>query len=84
MQPVEPKLMTANEAREKIDKGEDEKSFAIWCDIVRKINQAIENGENSYSEDGYLPNPIIKKLRNLGYKAENGSQYNQSYFYIRW
>lgn len=84
MQPVEPKLMTAKEAREKIDKGEDEKSFAIWCNVAKEINQAIENGENNYCKEGSLPESVIRKLQNLGYRVEEGSQYNQSYFMVKW
>ena len=84
MQPVEPKLMTAEEAREKIDRCEDEKSFSIWCDVVKKINRAIEDGQRDYSNDGTLPESVVKKLRGLGYKVTSGSQYNQSYYIIKW
>ena len=54
------------------------------AEINSKIRTAIENGEFSISEDGTLSFAIIEKLRKMGYKAENGSQYNESYWSISW
>lgn len=53
-------------------------------ELHSKIQKAIEKGEFSISGDGYLKSVTIERLRKMGYKAENGSQYNRSYWSISW
>lgn len=78
-------LIPASEARRIVENGENEKSLKIWNEVVKEINKAIIIGKCECSVDGCsLPASVIKKLQALGYKAENGSQYNQSYYIIRW
>lgn len=52
--------------------------------IEVKIKDAIKGGKFSITEDGTLSSDIINELRRLGYKAENNSQYNESYYVISW
>lgn len=80
----EQELMPAAEARRIVEDGENEKAKQIWDDVVKGINRAIDDGRTDYSGEGMLPGSVLKKLANLGYRAENGNQYNQDYFIIRW
>ena len=53
-------------------------------DIAKEIREAIEEGKFFISGIGYLKSEIRKKLNELGYKVETGSQYNESYYSISW
>lgn len=52
--------------------------------IEDKIKKAINNGAFSITNEGTLSSDVINELRRLGYKAENQSQYNESYYMISW
>jgi len=83
--PIMKELMPASEARRIVDNGEDEKTTKLWNELVDEINQAIQDGKKNYSKDGdVLPRSIINRLQLLGYRAVNGSQYNESYYIISW
>ncbi len=78
------KLLSAAEAKAMTEQSIDNLTSQKMAEINSKIRTAIENGEFSISEDGTLSFAIIEKLRKMGYKAENGSQYNESYWSISW
>lgn len=78
------KLLSAAEAKVMTEQSIDNLTSQKMAEINSKIRTAIENGEFSISEDGTLSFAIIEKLRKMGYKAENGSQYNESYWSISW
>lgn len=77
-------LLSAAEAKVMTEQSIDNLTSQKMAEINSKIRTAIENGEFSISEDGTLSFAIIEKLRKMGYKAENGSQYNESYWSISW
>lgn len=77
-------LLSAAEAKVMTEQSIDNLTSQKMAGINSKIRTAIENGEFSISEDGTLSFAIIEKLRKMGYKAENGSQYNESYWSISW
>ena len=52
--------------------------------LSKLIRDAIADGKFSISEDGCLKPETRKKLEELGYKIETGSQYNESYYSISW
>ena len=54
------------------------------AELSKLIRNAIADGKFSISEDGCLNPEIRKKLEELGYKVETGSQYNESYYSISW
>lgn len=78
------KLLSAAEAKAMTEQSIDNLTSQKMAEINSKIRTAIENGEFSISEDGTLSFAIIERLRKMGYKAENGSQYNESYWSISW
>ena len=53
-------------------------------EINSKIRAAIDKGKFSISGDGTLSTTIIEKLRSMGYKVKNDSQYNESFWNISW
>ena len=53
-------------------------------EINSEIRTAIDKGEFSISGDGTLTTTVIEKLRNMGYKVKNDSQYNESFWSISW
>lgn len=54
------------------------------AELSKLIKDAIADGKFSISEDGYLKPETQKKLEELGYKIETGTQYNESYYSISW
>lgn len=60
----------------------------LW-DIVLEMHFAIFVTPDvlitfSISGDGTLTTTVIEKLRNMGYKVKNDSQYNESFWSISW
>lgn len=52
--------------------------------LSKLIRDAIADGKFSISEDGSLKPETRKKLEELGYKVETGTQYNEPYYSISW
>lgn len=82
-------MLSAKEAREQVEKGIDTKSKEQWATIEAHIDNAIRNGNFAISIDGSLTIGNRKKLEELGYKINTGSQYtgsqyNESYTSISW
>ena len=53
-------------------------------EISKLISSAISQGTFSICREGRLCPETILELKNLGYMVEQGSQYNQSYYTIKW
>ena len=53
-------------------------------ELSKLIRDAIADGKFSISEDGCLKPETRKKLEELGYKVNTGTQYNESYYSISW
>ena len=53
-------------------------------ELSKLIRDAIADGKFSISKDGCLKPKTRKKLEELGYKVETGTQYNESYYSISW
>lgn len=54
------------------------------AELSKLIRDAIADGKFSISEDGSLKPETRKKLEELGYKVETGTQYNEPYYSISW
>ena len=52
--------------------------------LSKLIRDAIADGKFSISEDVSLKPETRKKLEELGYKVETGTQYNEPYYSISW
>ena len=53
-------------------------------ELSKLIRDAISDGKFSISKDGCLKPKTRKKLEELGYKVETGTQYDESYYSISW
>lgn len=74
----------AAEARRAIEKGEYEKAVKQAAMVEAKIAHAITQGQKSTGGDGHLESAVQMKLKEMGYKCECGSQYNESYWSVSW
>lgn len=54
------------------------------AELSKLIRDAIADGKFSISKDGCLKPETRKKLEELGYKVDTGTQYNESYYSISW
>jgi hypothetical protein len=77
-------LMTAKEARAKAETKLGKLNDELLSEVISKINQAIDKNGFEASGDGSLPAPLIKLLEAKGYTVKHGSQYNESYWMVRW
>lgn len=78
------KLLSAAEAKAMTEQSIDNLTSQKMVEINSEIRTAIDKGEFSISGDGTLTTTIIEKLRNMGYKVKNDSQYNESFWSISW
>ena len=53
-------------------------------EIESEIADAISRGRYHISRRGHLDESTKDTLKNLGYKVETGSQYNEMYYSIAW
>jgi len=77
-------IPSAAEARQSYDKGEYEKAKKQAAEVEEQIQDAIASGKTSVSGDGFIEPPVKAKLKFLGYKCDEGTQYNESYWSISW
>lgn len=77
-------MLSASEAKTKTQNNIDDCITQELEELNKKINNAISCGKFSICNDGYLQPETRKRLEQLGYKVETGSQYNQSYYSISW
>lgn len=74
----------AHEANRMTNDAIDNCTTQQLAELSKLIKDAIADGKFSISEDGYLKPETRKKLEELGYKVETGTQYNESYYSISW
>lgn len=75
-------LMSAKQAYEATQKNVKAKDERVFNAVQAKIEDAINDGRFDISEDGILPVNVRKKLENLGYKVNFGSQYGDPYYSV--
>ena len=84
VQPPKNVIPPASEANKMANHVIDSGITQQLAELSKLIRDAIADGKFSISEDGCLKHEIRKKLEELGYKVETGSQYNESYYSISW
>ena len=52
--------------------------------LEKQINDAINRGKFSISNNGFLQAETKKRLEELGYKVTVGYQHNETYYDISW
>ena len=84
VQPPKNVIPSASEANKMTNNAIDSCTTQQLAELSKLIRDAIADGKFSISEDGCLKPETRKKLEELGYKVETGSQYNESYYSISW
>lgn len=84
VQPPKNVIPSALEANKMTNNAIDSCTTQQLAELSKLISDAIADGKFSISEDGCLKPEIRKKLEELGYKVETGSQYNEPYYSISW
>ena len=77
-------IPSASEANKMTNNAIDSCTTQQLAELSKLIRDAIADGKFSISEVGCLKPETRKKLEELGYKIETGSQYNESYYSISW
>ena len=77
-------MISASEARKKTENNINNCATKELSEIMQEIDEAIEDGKFSISNDGYLQSKTKQRLEELGYKVKTGSQYNESYYSVNW
>ncbi len=77
-------MISANEAREKTEAVRNNSVKRELERIEHEIKEAISKGNNNIALDGTISNPTENYLQQLGYEVYTDSQYNESYFTIKW
>lgn len=77
-------IPSASEANKMTNNAIDSCTTQQLAELSKLIRDAIADGKFSISEDGSLKPETRKKLEELGYKVETGTQYNEPYYSISW
>lgn len=77
-------MITANEARKKAESVKNNCVTREMEIIESEIEEAVRKGDYSIALSGTINPYTAEHLRELGYKVYTGSQYNESYFKIKW
>ena len=77
-------IPSALEANKMTNNAIDNCTTQQLAELSKLIRDAIADGKFSISEDGCLKPETRKKLEELGYKVETGTQYNEPYYSISW
>ena len=77
-------IPSASEANKMTNNAIDSCTTQQLAELSKLIRDAIADGKFSISEDGCLKPETRKKLEELGYKVETGTQYNEPYYSISW
>lgn len=77
-------IPSASEANKMTNNAIDSCTTQQLAELSKLIRDAITDGKFSISEDGCLKPETRKKLEELGYKVETGTQYNEPYYSISW
>ena len=84
VQPLKNVIPSASEANKMTNNAIDSCTTQQLAELSKLIRDAIADGKFSISEDGCLKPETRKKLEELGYKVETGTQYNEPYYSISW
>ena len=84
VQPPKNVIPSASEANKMTNDAIDSCTTQQLAELSKLIRDAIADGKFSISEDGSLKPETRKKLEELGYKVETGTQYNEPYYSISW
>jgi len=76
--------MNAKEAREKAYMINISENNSKYAEIKRLIEIEVGSGGYSIWYEGNIHNDIINKLKEEGFVFEVGSQYNQTFYNIKW
>ena len=82
--PVSIKIISAKEANAKTIKALNDCATKELNKIMSDIHNVANKGLFYYSASGCLHEVTKKRLEELGYKVETGSQYNEPYYSISW
>ena len=77
-------IPSASEANKMTNNAIDSCTTQQLAELSKLVRDAIADGKFSISEDGSLKPETRKKLEELGYKVETGTQYNEPYYSICW
>lgn len=77
-------IPSASEANKMTNNAIDSCTTQQLAELSKLIRDAIADGKFSISKDGCLKPETRKKLEELGYKVNIGTQYNKSYYSISW
>lgn len=77
-------MISANEAREKTEAVRNNSVERELERIEHEIEEAIRKGDNNIALDGTISHQTANYMRQLGYEVHTSSQYNESYFTIKW
>lgn len=84
VQPPKNVIPSASEANKMTNDTIDSRTTQQLVELSKLIRDAITDGNFSISKDGSLKPEIRKKLEELGYKVEIGTQCNEPYYSISW
>lgn len=84
VQPPKNFIPSASEANKMTNDTIDSRTTQQLAELSKLIRDAIADGDFSISKDGSLKPEIRKKLEELGYKVEIGTQCNEPYYSISW
>lgn len=84
VEPPKNVIPSASEANKMTNKAINNCTTQQLTELAKLIKDAIADGKFSINEDGCLKSETKKKLEELGYKVETGSQCNESYYIISW
>lgn len=77
-------IPSASEANKMTNNAIDSCTTQQLAELSKLIMDAIADGKFSINKDGCLKPETRKKLEELGYKVETGTQYNEPYYSISW
>lgn len=77
-------MITAKRAREQSDSIVTSKRSALLETIESEIKTQISKGGYCADFAGTIGSNEKKYLEQLGYEVKRGSQYNESYFTVKW
>lgn len=77
-------MITAREARIKTKDVINKCLTKELSQINELIQEAISEGEFEIHNEGTLSETTRKALEENGYTIKTGSQYNESYYFIKW
>ena len=78
------KQISAKEANAKTIEALNNCATKELDEIMSGIHKQANEGYFNYGGDGYLHDVTKERLKELGYKVETGSQYNEPYYSISW